>query len=168
MPREDLLEQRKSQLLELTETFCDEKLDHEHKELTTKAVNSLCRKDFFQGENDNLNEWAAGIIHAIGSVNLLFDKSFDPYISKEEIVNYFQTDIDTTEEKAATIKDLLKLNVFDPNFSAHISDEDNPLKDMVSIDGIYISLELLPSYLRTKLREVKRDGYMVEFRSDEV
>lgn len=168
MSKGNTIEQRKSQLLELTGAFCDEKLDCEHKELTTKAVNSLYRKNSLPEKSDHLNEWAAGIIHAIGSVNLLFDESFEPYISEEEIVGYFDADAEITRDKSFTIKEMLNLNVFDSNFSTHVSEEDNPLKDMVSIDGIYISLDLLPSYLRKKLREVKKEGYMIEFRSDEV
>ena len=111
---------------------------------------------------------AAGVIHAIGSVNLLFDDTFEPYITERELYQYFDADPDTTMLFSDHIKRQLNLNVFDSKYSTHIENEDNPVKNMVSIDGIYISLDLLPSYLQKKVQEVRSKGYQIEFRSDEV
>ncbi|MFO8234600.1 MAG: DUF6398 domain-containing protein [Bacteroidales bacterium] len=168
MSQKELLKKQKFQLIHLISEFCEKKLDEEHKDLASKVIYKLYKKNALPLKEEDLNEWAAGIIHAIGSVNLLFDKSFEPYISEKELFDYYKADQENTFSNSEYIKNMLKLNVFDPEYSTHISDHDNPLKDMVSIDGIYISLDLLPSYLSEKLREVRSEGYMVDFRSDEI
>jgi hypothetical protein len=162
------LKQQKTQLLNLTSEFCRNKLDKEHEELTRKLVYKLYRNNGLIPEPHKLNEWAASIIHAIGSVNLLFDHSFRPYLSEKELIEYFNTKLEAITPKSEKIKERLNLNIFDSEFSTHVENEDNPLKDMISIDGIYISIDLLPAYLQEKFREMKNEGYQIEFRSDEI
>ena len=35
-----------------------------------------------------LEIWAAAVVQAIGSINFLFDKSFEPYITSKQINEY--------------------------------------------------------------------------------
>jgi hypothetical protein len=168
MKEQATLQKRKAQLLELTASFCDQKLDDEHKELSHKAIVKLFRKSTKPFETDTVDEWAAGIIHAIGSVNLLFDDAFDPHITEEQLNTFFGTNPEKTLEHADFIKDTLNLHIFDKEFSTNTMDEKNPLNDMVSVDGIFIPLKLLPERLKNRLKEAHSAGYRIEFRSDEV
>jgi hypothetical protein len=59
-----------------------------------------------------LEIWAAGIIHAIGTVNFLFDKSFEPYISVHDICEYFGATQSTTSQKSKVIRDMFKMGYF--------------------------------------------------------
>jgi len=168
MKQKDLLEEKKLQLLQLTAEFCDEKLDEEHKDLTRKLIHQLYRKDAIHSGNTTIEELAAGVIHAIGSVNLLFDDSFEPYISEDELNEYFDVKPEITVQHSIFFKEQLNLTVFDSDFFHLYEQERSPLKNTVSIDGIFIPLDLLPKYLKEKVEEVRADGYQIEFRSDEV
>ena len=168
MKQQDRLQNTTDQLVKLTSDFCDQKLDTEHKILARKLIYQLKKKNSLPMDFEKPGDVAAGVIHAIGSVNLLFDDTFEPYITERELYQYFDADPDTTMLFSDHIKRQLNLNVFDSKYSTHIENEDNPVKNMVSIDGIYISLDLLPSYLQKKVQEVRSKGYQIEFRSDEV
>lgn len=38
-----------------------------------------------------LEIWASAVIYALGQINLLFDKDFEPYSTPDEICDYFKT-----------------------------------------------------------------------------
>lgn len=63
-----------------TDAFCEQYLDDEYKELIRFAIAALCRKRpsplLLKGKE---NSWAAGIVHAVGMVNFLFDKTQSPH-----------------------------------------------------------------------------------------
>lgn len=46
--------------------------------------------------------WAAAVVYTVGTMNFLFDKSFEPYISSADINNYFGTSSSTVAQKART------------------------------------------------------------------
>ncbi len=160
--------QTKQQLLNLTEDFCNKKLDEEHKELAHKLIHAIFRNSNHSFANEKPAILAAGVIHAIGSVNLLFDDSFEPYISEQELNDDFETNPEMTNNYSVIIREQLNLNFFDREYPSQVHEEDHPLKDMISIDGIHISLDLLPSSLKKKVEEARAEGFEIEFRSDEV
>jgi hypothetical protein len=70
-------------LQELTRSFCEKKLDKDYLQLCEKLINKLGLKRDVPFQRGKLEIWAAAVICAIGSINFLFDKSFEPYISAE-------------------------------------------------------------------------------------
>ncbi len=82
-----------------------------------------------------LEIWAAAVIYAIGSINFLFDKSFEPYIKVEEISDYFGTKNSTVSNKAGQIRKMLDLTMFDNEFATEHMNETNPFNDLVMVDG---------------------------------
>lgn len=90
--------------------FCVEKLDEEYFELAERLIQKLGRKrnvPFIIGRPEI---WAAENIHALGTINILFDRSFEPYLSIDNINSYFGTSKSTTGNKSKQIRELLKLN----------------------------------------------------------
>ena len=162
------LVEKKEQLIRLTAEFCESKLDPEHQELTEKLIQKLFKQTAIPFESNETKQWAAAIIHAIGSANLLFDDSFEPFISEQELNEYFETDSEETFRHSNFINEQLNLDIFDKTKHRNKSNESSPLKDRVSIDGIYIPLDLFSSRLRRRIEEIQSYGYRVEFRSDEV
>jgi len=61
--------------------------------------------------------WAAAIIHALGSINFLFDPNFEPYVGAADISNYFGTSKSTVSQKAKIIRDMFKMGYCDKEFS---------------------------------------------------
>ena len=77
-----------------------------------------------------LEIWSASIIYAIGQINFLFDKSFEPYPTPDDICRYFGTTKSTTSQKAKLIRDMFKLRHYDNEFSTKKIKEDNHFNDM--------------------------------------
>ena len=84
------LQERQQVILDLARQFCTKKLDDEYISLTERIVAKLGRKrniPFITGQPE---VWAAAIIHALGTINFLFDKASVPYVSVDEIKEWNQ------------------------------------------------------------------------------
>lgn len=167
MKDQELLKQRKQELIRLTNQFCNDKLDEEHKELTEKLIDKLFDNTSRPFESVNVKQWAAGIIYAIGTANLLFDETFEPFISENELNDYFEADTDMTFRNASFINEQLNLDIFEGDQSLIRTRQDNPLKNRVPVDGIYVSLDLFSSHIRDKIKNMQSEGYHIELRSKE-
>lgn len=135
--------EKKEQLLQLVKSFCEQYLDEEYEQLSYKLVEKMGRKRTVPFMSGKLELWAAGIIHAIGTVNFLFDKSFEPYVSVHDICGYFGTAQSTTSQKSKTIRDLFKMSYFGGEFATQGSRQSNPLNNMVSINGFIVPADFL-------------------------
>lgn len=159
------IKEREEQLLEMTRNFCTENLDNDYLQLCEKLIKKLGRKRDVPFQRGKPEIWAAAVIHALGSTNFLFDKSFEPYMTADQICEYFGTKISSVSNKAREIKDMLNLGIFDPEFSTQRMSESNPLKEMVMIDGQIVPLSILPSHLQIKVRLARANGQDIEFRT---
>ncbi|MDR2545016.1 MAG: DUF6398 domain-containing protein [Methanobrevibacter sp.] len=130
---------KEKQLLEMVETFAEEYIDDEYKELSNKLVKKLGRKHDVPFKRGNLEIWASAVIYALGQINFLFDKSFEPYLTPDDICDYFNTKKSTVSTKAKKIRDTVNLGHHDKEFSTNRMLENNPLRDMViTEDGLII------------------------------
>ncbi len=115
---------RQEQLIELVSTFCDDKLDDEYKHLSIKLVEKMGRKHDVPFKRGKLDIWASAVIYALGQINFLFDASFEPHSTPDEICDYFGTKKSTVSDKARKIRDMFNLTHFDKEFStAYIKGE---------------------------------------------
>jgi hypothetical protein len=85
-----------------------------------------------------LEIWAAAVVYALGQVNSLFDKSFEPYVSAAELCKYFGTSQSTTSQKAKIIRDMFKMRYFDEEFSTKRMQKENPLNEFVMVNGLIV------------------------------
>jgi len=83
--------------------------------------------------------WAAAVIHALGTINFLFDKSSKPYISIDEINDFFGTKKSTTGNKSKEIRDLLKFGYWDGEFSTKRMARSNPFANFIMVNGFITS-----------------------------
>ncbi|MDQ8735776.1 DUF6398 domain-containing protein [Paenibacillus sp. LHD-38] len=130
--------EKQDELLELVKGFCQDKLDEEYERLSIKMVEKLGRKRTVPFMSGKLVVWAAGIIHALGTINFLFDKNSQPYATVHDICEFFGTAQSTTSQKSKVIRDLLKLGYFDSEFSTASLQERNPFNHVVSINGLIV------------------------------
>ena len=63
------------EICEIMSTLCKEKLSDEYFNLGVELAAKIARKRPSPFLSGPLKTWAAGIIHALGLVNFLFDKS---------------------------------------------------------------------------------------------
>ncbi|MHA6534702.1 DUF6398 domain-containing protein [Paenibacillus sp. BAC0078] len=130
--------EKKVKLLELLQGFCREHLDEEYERVSVKMVEKLGRKRTVPFMSGKLEVWAAGIIHAIGTINFLFDKSFQPYVSVHDICGYYGTAQSTTSQKSKVIRDMLKLSYFDTEFLTESMQVQHPLNNLFPVNGLIV------------------------------
>lgn len=108
---------KQEQLIEMVSSFCDDKLDDEYRQLSINLIEKMGRKHDVPFKRGKLEIWASAVIYALGQINFLFDKSFEPYSTADEICDYFGTKKSTVSNKARVIREMFDLNHFDKEFS---------------------------------------------------
>jgi len=134
------IKEREIKLIELTKEYCSQNLDDDYSQLSEKLIKKLGRKRSVPFESGKIEIWAAGVIHALGTINFLFDKSGEPHVTASDINNYFGTNQSTVTGKSKQIRDLLKLAYFDKDFSTRGIIKQNSLKNMVVMNGFIVSI----------------------------
>lgn len=143
MTREEIKTKEK-QLLMMVGDFTRDNINEEYTELCRNLVKKLGRKHDVPFKRGKLEIWASAVVYAIGQINFLFDKSFEPYLTPDDICNYFNTKKSTVSSKAKTIRDILKLEYYDKEFSTGKMIEDNPLNNFVMTEeGIIVPKSML-------------------------
>ena len=88
--------------------------------------------------------WAAGVIHAVGYVNFLFDSHDEPYVGFDTIAEHFNTSKSTVGQKSKIIRDMFKMRRFDNNFSTQTMAEHNPYNNLYMLDnGMVVIKDML-------------------------
>lgn len=152
--------------MELTGTFCEEYLNNDYAQLCEKLIKKMGRKRDVPFQKGKLEIWAAAVVHALGSINFLFDKSFEPYVKLEQINAHFGTKKATVTNKSRQIKDLFDMHYFSTDFSTQDMIENNPFNDMVMVDGFIVPLNSLPKDLQEMVRKARANGKDIEFETN--
>lgn len=157
------IKQKEEKLLEMTGAFCAQKLDDDYFQLCEKLIKKLGRKRDVPFQRGKIEIWAAAVIYAIGSINFLFDKSFEPYMTADQISEYFGTKNSTVSNKAREIKDMFDMWHYSPEFSTQRMTESNPFNQMVMVDGFIVPIDTLPVDLQQMVRDARARGEDIEF-----
>lgn len=157
---------KEKRLLELTNSFCKEKLNDDYYRLCEKLILKLGRKRDVPFKSGKLEIWAAAVVQAIGSINFLFDKSFEPYVTSTEISEYFGTKKSSVSNKAKQIKDMFKMGYYDTEFSTQHMIGENPFNDMVMVNEFIVPLSSIPIDLQEKVKEERAEGRDIEFTTE--
>lgn len=157
------IKQKEAKLLEMTAAFCTEKLDDDYLQLCEKLIKKLGRKRDVPFQRGSLAIWASAVVYAIGFVNFLFDKSFEPYVSAGEISEYFGTKSSTVSNRAREIKEMFDMGRFSAEFSTEKIAAVNPYNNFVVIDGFFVPLSTLPPEFQKLVREARARGEDPEF-----
>lgn len=157
------IEKRKTLIINLIREFCSQKLNDDYLELSIRLIEKLGRKRTVPFMTGKIEIWAAAVIHALGSINFLFDKSFKPYVAIDEINNFFGTKKTTTGSKSKEIRDLLGLTYFNNKFLTQHRIDNNPLNNLVSVNGFIVPVDTLPSEMQNVVRQARAEGKDVEF-----
>ena len=103
--------------------FCNEKLNEEYKILGYKLLDSLYELDDIPFLRGSLDVWAGSIMYTLSQINLLYDKSSEPYMPQEDIRSYFDVKSSTIIKRTSEIKKLLSLEVGEYEFSVEFARE---------------------------------------------
>ena len=107
--------------------FCDKYLNEEYKVICCELCGALARKRPSPLVTGKAGSWACGIIHAIGTVNFLFDQTQTPHIKPHEIYDWFGYSQSTSATKAKKIKDIMNITYFDPKWTLPSIDRPHPI-----------------------------------------
>jgi len=155
--------EKQREIIRLAKSFCDAKLNEEYAMLAEKLISKLGRKRHVPFSTGQCAIWAAAVIHALGSVNFLFDKASQPYASIDDINNFFGTKKSTTTSKSKQIRDLLNLEYWDREFATKEMAAKNPFANLVMVDGFIMPVNQLPEEQQEIFRQAKADGKDISF-----
>lgn len=98
------------EIIDKIKSFSNEYLNEEYENICVKATETL-----FLNNEDKLKKgksfsWAVGIVHAIGTVNNLFDSKEEPYIKVADLYKEFGVSSSTGSSKSKEVKNLLDLS----------------------------------------------------------
>ena len=146
------MQARYDEIVALTDAFCEAHLDVECAQVCRQMAATLGRKRLSPLQMGQVNTWAAGIVHAVATVNFLFDRSISPHTSFDELAEAFGRAKSTIGSKSKEIRDLLKIGLMDPDWTLPSRIGDNMMAWMVSINGIVLDARYLP-------RELQEEAY---------
>jgi len=126
------------------EEFCNAKLTDEYFQLAKELAVRIARKRPSPFLSGSPKTWVVGIIHALGMVNFLFDKSQSPHISSKELCERFQLGQSTISAKSKAIRDTFKMHPFAPKWCLPSKLDNNPMAWMVSINGLIVDIRRAP------------------------
>lgn len=158
--------EKEEQIIDLVSQFCKEKLNDEYEQLCVDLTKKLGRKRNVPFMTGNLEIWASSIVYTVGTLNFLFDKSFEPYIPSSAIHDYFGTKSSTVGAKSKLIRDLLKLNVFKNEFATSRMVESNPFNQFVMVDDMMVPLNSIPEKYQKMVKDVRAIGEDISFRTN--
>jgi hypothetical protein len=155
MKEKKIVEEKMEQLIGMTGGFCQQFLDEDYKQLCEKLIRKMSRKRLVPFLSGRIEIWAAAVVYALGSINFLFDKSFKPYATAEDICNYFGTSKSTTSQKSKVIRDMFRMGYYDSEFSTRHMKENSPFSNLVMINGLIVDKRHLAPEIQEML---KREG----------
>jgi uncharacterized protein DUF6398 len=131
-------------LVRLTDEFCDQHLTVEYAELCRQMAAALCRKRPSPVLQGTEKAWGCGIIHTLGRVNFLFDRSQTPHVRARELRSHFGVGQSTASEKAKRIQQSLNIYVFDPRWTLASRLADNPRVWQIMVNGLVVDAREVP------------------------
>lgn len=139
----------------LIDEVCGRLLNDEYAQMSRELVAALARKRPSPLLNGRPETWAAAAVHTIGSINFLFDRSFSPYLSAEDLASAFGMATSTVGARVTQIRKLLKLGPFDTRWTVPSMIDRNPFAWLISVNGLPIDARRAP---RTVQEEAFRLG----------
>ncbi len=151
----DFYPDKVEQMLESIKVFCKKKLNREYYKLCKFLLNEMYLDNDFNLEKGNQNIWAAAIISAIGAINYLFDKGFKPYISLDELCEYFKVNKSTVTNKSINIRKTFNIHIFSSLYSTDYVLKKNPFKEYILVDNSLMFLEAFSEEQQEQIKEAR-------------
>jgi Domain of unknown function (DUF6398) len=128
----------------LTDAFCHDHLTDEYRDLARALTAALARKRPSPLVSGQPRTWACGIIHILGQLNFLSDKTSQPYMTMAEVCAAFGVGQSTASAKARVISDALHTNRMDPTWMLKSIIDQNPFVWMAEVNGLLVDMRQMP------------------------
>jgi hypothetical protein len=136
----------------LTDSFCREYLTDEYQALCRKLAGVLARKRPSPLVKGKADSWACGIVRVIGWVNFLNDPSQPHHMAMKEIDKRFRVSESNGAARTKAIRDLLKINPLDGEWTLPSRMDQNPMVWMIEVNGLLVDARDIP-------REVQEQAF---------
>ncbi|HVB24444.1 MAG TPA: DUF6398 domain-containing protein [Ktedonobacteraceae bacterium] len=146
VPKE--MQERYDGITQLTDAFSQVHLNEEYATLIRQMTATLCRKRPSPVSTGKVATWACGIIHALGIVNFLYDKSQTPHVPSSQIASYFNLSPSTMQAKSKQIRDLLNIHLMDPDWTLPSKMDSNLMAWMIQVNGLIIDARHAPRWVQ--------------------
>lgn len=155
---------RAKDIMRRTNAFCAEHLDDEYAALCRKLVGALARKRPSPLLRGDLQIWAAAVIHAIGTVNFLFDPTQTLHLTAADLSQRIGVRKNTMSAKSRRICDLLRIGPFAPAYCRRALLADNPLVWVIQVNGFLVDARTMPPEIQ---EEARRQGLIPDLTEGE-
>ena len=138
------LQEKFNAISQATDAFCGQRLNDDYKKVIRSALAALSRKrpsPLLKGKD---NAWAAGVVHAVGMVNFLFDPEQTPHCKAPEIYAHFGVGASAGQAKSKETRDALGMSQFSPEWTVASNMDKNPLVWMLEVNGLVVDARHMP------------------------
>ena len=132
------LQDKAQSLIERIQPFCTNVLNDEYERLIHNAVAALARKRPSPLLSGRESSWCAGIVHAVGMANFLFDDSQSPHCKASDIYSFFGVSAQTGQSHSKKVRDSLKMDPFQAKWTLPSRAETSSLCWMVEVNGFIV------------------------------
>jgi hypothetical protein len=126
-----------------TDTFCAANLNEEYRDICRELV-LVCTGAGVPMDSGKAAGWAAGIVATAAYVNFLGDPTQPHHMTNEVIAKKIGSSPATLQNKLKIIRETLRIQRMDPQFSTQAVNEKNPHLWLVSLDGMPVDVRLAP------------------------
>ena len=99
--------EREEEVKGILNNFCDNYLNENYKVVSNRLCEAIIKKDEELLIKGKSSAWACGIIHAIGSINNLFNKDNDIYIKAKDLYQSFNVSSSTALNRSKQIQNII-------------------------------------------------------------
>ncbi|MEO5607965.1 MAG: DUF6398 domain-containing protein [Polaromonas sp.] len=138
------LQEKFDAIAQATDAFCDQRLNDDYKKVIRQALAALSRKrpsPLLKGKEPS---WAAGVVHAVGMVNFLFDPSQTPHCKAPEIYAHFGVGASTGLARSSETRNALDMSQLSPDWTVAGNMDKNPLVWMLEVNGLLVDVRQMP------------------------
>lgn len=119
-----VIEERYTEIVEIIEGFCNEKLNEEYLSLAQAICVEICNIEESSIRKGKAASWACGIVHALGLKNGLFNGKEKPSIKAGELYQAFGVSSSTGLSKSKEVRTLINIDENKWDVKNVISSED--------------------------------------------
>jgi hypothetical protein len=138
------LRERVESLMARIDPFCAEHLNSDYRDLIHDAVAALARKRPSPLLTGREPSWCAGVVHAIGTANFLFDPSQTPHSTPKAITDHFGVAASTALNHSKKVRDLLDISPFAHRWLLPSLLEESSIPWMLEVNGFIVDVRTMP------------------------
>ena len=150
------------EIAQLTDGFCAQHLNEEYRDLARLALAALSRKRPSPLLTSRAPTWAAGVMHAVGMTNFLFDTSQTPYCKSPDLFKHFGVSASHGANKSKEIRDLLGMNQMSAQWTLPSRMEHNPMIWLLEVNGFLVDVRHMP----LEVQQIAFDQGMIPYIPD--